>query len=119
MKPRFEVSCLVAALLAIPTGATFAQGYPAKPVRMVVPFPAGGATDIVARLIAQKLTEALGQQVIVDNRAGAGGTIGSDVAAKSPPDGYTLLDGHEQHARDRAESLSASCLTTRCAISRR
>jgi tripartite-type tricarboxylate transporter receptor subunit TctC len=58
---------------------------------MVVPFPAGGATDIVGRLIAQKLSESFGQQVIVDNRGGAGGTIGSDVAAKSPPDGYTML----------------------------
>ena len=70
-----------------------AQTYPAKPVRMVVPFPAGGATDIVGRLVAQKLTESFGQQVIVDNRGGAGGTIGSDAAAKSAPDGYTLLVG--------------------------
>ena len=81
----------VAALLAIPAGAPLAQAYPAKPVRMVVPFPAGGATDIVGRLVAQKLSEAWGQQVIVDNRGGAGGTIGSDIAAKSAPDGYTIL----------------------------
>jgi tripartite-type tricarboxylate transporter receptor subunit TctC len=60
---------------------------------MIVPFPAGGATDIVGRLIAQKLVEAWGQQVIVDNRGGAGGTIGSELAAKSPPDGYTILVG--------------------------
>ena len=60
---------------------------------MIVPFPAGGATDIVARLVGQKLTEAMGQQVIVDNRGGAGGTIGSDVAAKAPPDGYNILVG--------------------------
>ena len=60
---------------------------------MIVPFPAGGATDIVGRLIAQKLSEAWGQQVIVDNRGGAGGTIGSDVAAKAPADGYTMLLG--------------------------
>ena len=84
--------CLAAALVALP-GAAAAQSYPAKPVRMVVPFPAGGATDIVGRLIAQKLTESFGQQVIVDNRGGAGGTIGSDVAAKAPPDGYTILIG--------------------------
>ena len=69
------------------------QAYPAKPVRMVVPFPAGGATDIVGRLIAQKLTESWSQQVIVDNRGGAGGTIGSEAVAKSPPDGYTMLVG--------------------------
>jgi tripartite-type tricarboxylate transporter receptor subunit TctC len=70
-----------------------AQTYPAKPIRMIVPFPPGGATDIVGRLIAQKMADPMGQQVIVDNRSGAGGTIGSDIAAKAPPDGYTLLLG--------------------------
>ena len=73
--------------------AAHAQNYPVKPVRMIVPFPAGGATDIVARLVAQKLSEAFGQQVVIDNRGGAAGTIGSDLAAKAPPDGYTLLVG--------------------------
>lgn len=82
---------LAAALLAVSAGAAIAQTYPVKPVRMIVPFPAGGATDIVGRLIAQKLSETWSQQVIVDNRGGAGGTIGSDVAAKSAPDGYTIL----------------------------
>jgi tripartite-type tricarboxylate transporter receptor subunit TctC len=86
-------SGFAAVLLAIGSGATVAQSYPVKPVRMVVPFPAGGATDIVGRLIAQKLAESWGQQVIVDNRGGAGGTIGSDIAAKAPPDGYTMLVG--------------------------
>src|SRR5688500_15987212 len=85
-------SLSAAALVALPSAA-IGQAYPAKPVRMVVPFPAGGATDIVGRLIAQKLTEAFAQQVIVDNRGGAGGTIGSDLAAKAPPDGYTILVG--------------------------
>jgi tripartite-type tricarboxylate transporter receptor subunit TctC len=83
----------VVVLAVVPMSAALAQTYPAKPVRMIVPFPAGGATDIVGRVVAQKLAEAWGHQVIVDNRGGAGGTIGSDVAAKSPPDGYTLLVG--------------------------
>lgn len=90
---RTVSSCLAAVLLAIASSAAVAQAYPVKPVRMVVPFPAGGATDIVGRLIAQKLSESWGQQVIVDNRGGAGGTIGSDIAAKSAPDGYTMLVG--------------------------
>ncbi|HKA43692.1 MAG TPA: tripartite tricarboxylate transporter substrate binding protein [Burkholderiales bacterium] len=79
-----------AAALSITLGA-HAQSYPVKPVRIIVPFPPGGATDIVTRLVAQKLNEAWGQQIIVDNRGGAGGNIGGEVAAKSPPDGYTLL----------------------------
>lgn len=83
----------LAALSAVCASVAMAQTYPAKPVRMVVPFPAGGATDIVGRLIAQKLSEAWRQQVFVDNRAGAGGTIGSDIAARAPADGHTILIG--------------------------
>ncbi|HUN67370.1 MAG TPA: tripartite tricarboxylate transporter substrate binding protein [Burkholderiales bacterium] len=71
-----------------------AQTYPAKQVRMIVGFPPGGGTDVVARVISQKLTEWWGQPVTVENRAGATGTIGADVVAKSPPDGYTLIMGH-------------------------
>ena len=67
--------------------------YPNKPIRLIVPFPAGGSTDIVGRIVAQKLSERLGQTVIVENRAGAGGTIGADAAAKAPADGYTLSIG--------------------------
>jgi tripartite-type tricarboxylate transporter receptor subunit TctC len=80
---------MAAALFAMP--AAYAQTYPAKTVRIIVPFSPGGATDIVTRLLAQKLTASWGQQVVADNRAGASGNIGADLAAKSPPDGYTLF----------------------------
>ena len=72
-------------------GAAHAQAYPTKPIRLIVPFPAGGATDLFARSLSQKLGERLGQSVVVDNKPGAGGTLGSDLAAKAVADGYTLL----------------------------
>src|SRR3979490_3408208 len=80
-----------AAWLGLVPLAALAQAWPTKPVRIIVPFAAGGATDVVARLLAQRLTEEWGRSVVVDNRAGAGGNIGGDAVAKSPPDGYTLL----------------------------
>jgi tripartite-type tricarboxylate transporter receptor subunit TctC len=72
-------------------GFAVAQDYPARPIRMVIPFSAGGATDVPGRIIAQKLSAALGQQVIIDNRPGAGGVIGSHIVAKAQPDGHTML----------------------------
>jgi tripartite-type tricarboxylate transporter receptor subunit TctC len=81
----------VAFLFLVFLGTALAQTYPARPVKLIIPFPPGGNTDIVGRLVAQKLSEAFGQPVYIDNRGGAGGTIGAEAAAKSPPDGYTLF----------------------------
>jgi len=81
----------IAALAVAATFSAYAQTYPAKPVRLVVPFPAGGGSDVVGRIVAQKLGERVGQQVIVDNRAGAGGSIGTEAVVKSPADGYTVV----------------------------
>ncbi|HSQ03819.1 MAG TPA: tripartite tricarboxylate transporter substrate-binding protein, partial [Burkholderiales bacterium] len=83
---------LAASALAIALPA-FAQTYPAKPIRFIVPFPPGGGTDILSRLVTNKLSETLGWQIVVDNKPGAGGNIGVDLAAKSAPDGYTLVMG--------------------------
>lgn len=84
---------VLAALVLAPVTLR-AQSYPSKPIRLIIPFPPGGSTDILGRSLAQKLSEVWGQQVLVDNRGGAGGTIGADLAAKAPADGYTLLMGH-------------------------
>jgi len=99
MKPGFLsalLACGVGAVAAAPSLAQ--QSYPAKPVRVIVPWPAGGGADIVGRAVAQKLAESLRQQFVVDNRPGASGNVGSEVASKSPADGYTLLVIGANHA---------------------
>ena len=89
---RCATTCLLTAMLIMASAAP-AQTYPIRPIRWVVTYPPGGPTDVVARAIGAKLTEAWGQQIVIDNRAGAGGVIGTDIAAKAVPDGYTLLFG--------------------------
>jgi tripartite-type tricarboxylate transporter receptor subunit TctC len=91
---KFFDTVLVAPVIALAVmlpATALAQAYPAKAIRMIVPFPPGGTTDIIARLVAQRMTETMGQPVLVENRAGAGGSIGADVVAKAAPDGYTIL----------------------------
>ena len=85
------VAVCIAGLLTLSTSITYAQSYPTKPIRIIVPFPAGGASDFAGRLVSQRLPDVIGQQVVVDNRSGAAGTIGAELVAKSAPDGYTLL----------------------------
>lgn len=86
------IACALSLLAAtLPAAAADAQSFPQRPIRFIVPFAPGGGNDIVGRIVAQQLSEALGQSVVVDNRGGAGGTIGTDVAAKAPADGYTML----------------------------
>src|SRR3977135_274454 len=96
MRPIMKTVLLFAVAFAIAmSSARFAAAqsgnYPAKPIRWIVPFPPGGSVDILARLSGAKLTENLGQQVVIDNRSGASGNVGTEIVAHSPPDGYTLV----------------------------
>ncbi len=91
MKTLRTVTVVAIAVMLGAPAFVRAQGYPAKPVRVVIPWPPGGSNDIVGRLVLQKMGESLGQQFVVDNRAGAAGSIGADLVAKAPPDGYTLM----------------------------
>lgn len=90
MKHRVISLALVAVAMVATANCAFAQGYPNKPIRMIVPFAAGGGVDFVARILAQKVGESIGQQIVVENRGGGGGSIGADIVAKAAPDGYTL-----------------------------
>ena len=88
---RFLFQALLAlGLVGVMLPGVQAQGYPNKPIRLIVPFPPGGGNDVIGRIIAQKLTERLGQQVVVDNRAGANGIVGLQALMQAPPDGYTI-----------------------------
>src|SRR5262245_24994162 len=93
---RFLAIVIVSwAMLAAPV--VEAQNYPSRPIRWIVPYPPGGSTDTYSRIIAGKLSEALGQQLVMDNRAGAAGSVGAELAAKAPPDGYTLVLGQDSN----------------------
>jgi tripartite-type tricarboxylate transporter receptor subunit TctC len=92
-RPKFTLLTCVAAVL-LPFAAT-AQTYPSKPIRLLVPFAPGGTTDVIARLVGQKLSEALGQPFVIDNRPGANGNLGTELAVKSPADGYTLVMSYD------------------------
>ncbi|MEO8134109.1 MAG: tripartite tricarboxylate transporter substrate binding protein [Betaproteobacteria bacterium] len=94
MRALHLVACLITTLMVVAAPAAVAQPYPNKPIKLVAPSTPGDAPDVIARLVADKLSVVLGQQVVVENKPGAGGVVGSDAVAKAPPDGYTLIMGN-------------------------
>src|SRR5262245_30228086 len=94
----FSAVALAAFGVAMTAGTLAAEVYPNRPVRMIIPFGVGGSTDVLVRIVATRLPETLGQQVVSDNRTGAGGLIGTELVAKAPPDGYTLLATGSPHS---------------------
>ena len=98
----FGITLVASLCLACGHAAAQSGKYPTKPIRMIVPFAPGGGTDIVARVIALKMSEALGQSVVIDNRPGAGGTVGTETAVRANPDGYTLINVSGSYATNAA-----------------
>lgn len=97
LRHRPLLACLTAVACALPLAAQAQAGYPSKPIRVVVPFPAGSTTDIIARAITDKMSQSLGQPIVVDNRGGASGTIGQSAVAQAAPDGYTIMIHSSSH----------------------
>ena len=119
MFSRFSLAAILAAVaVASPLGPATGQSYPSRPITLVIPFAPGGSTSIVGRTVADKMSEILGQQIVVDNRGGAGGTVGTRAVAKSAPDGYTLLLGYTGTLAIGPRSTKMPA-TTRARISRR
>jgi tripartite-type tricarboxylate transporter receptor subunit TctC len=117
-KATILLGCMLAAICGASLGGASAADYPTRTVTLIVPYPPGGGVDAMARVVAAKLTEALKQQVVVENNPGGGGTIGTRIAAQGAPDGYTLLLGHTVRSRSTPASTSISN-STRARISRR
>ena len=116
MRFRWCVGVVLSLLAAALTSSAIGQAFPVKPVRLILPFPPGGPSDILGRALAQKLTEQIGQQVIADNRPGAGGNLGLELTAKAPPDGYTMvlsLAAHLAQSRRCTRSSTTSRRTSR------
>ena len=115
---RLNFLAAAAVMLAATSGTGIAQSYPSRPITLIVPFPAGGGVDAVARIVAEKLASGLRQQVVIDNRGGVAGVIGMRVAAKATPDGYTLVWRTLASRRSIRRSMSIRAMT-RAAISPR